>query len=66
MKISTKSFISCALALGMTMSAGAVTDPTLAWGKLFDGTTAAGDNNTAIAIGTDNTVYWYNLSLIHI
>lgn len=60
MKISTKSFISCALALGMTMSAGAVTDPTLAWGKLFDGTTAAGDNNTAIAIGTDNTVYWYN------
>lgn len=46
------------LCLGSTVSAADA--PVAAWCNLFDGKTSAGDQNTAIAIGSDNSVYWLN------
>ena len=34
--------------------------PAAAWCNLFDGNTSAGDQNTAVAVGADNSVYWLN------
>ncbi|MDE6121367.1 MAG: hypothetical protein K2F63_06215, partial [Muribaculaceae bacterium] len=44
----------------VSVSAAAQDSPVFAWGKTFDGATTAGDQSTAIATGTDGSVYWYN------
>ncbi len=60
MRNSTSKFI---LSAALLCSAGIMcgqNTPSAAWCNLFDGKTSAGDQNTAIALGTDNSVYWLN------
>lgn len=52
-----KTLLTCfAVTLALGVSAQA---PVGVWGNLIDGTTAAGDQSTDIALDSDGNVYWY-------
>lgn len=59
MKISTRTLSSFAAVLGMSFSLMAAETVSMEWANLFDGTTTAGDQSTAV-LGVKNGAYWLN------
>ena len=56
----TRSFLLSAAAMTCVAGLNAAETPEVSWGKLFDGATTAGDQNTTIQLGSSNEVYWLN------
>ncbi len=59
MKISTRTLTSLTAVLGMSLSLMSAEAPAAEWANLFDGTTTAGDQSSAV-LGVTGGAYWLN------